>query len=116
MLVFRWCVSQRPASVAVAASAALVQRIAGSVGASVLVNVSLSVDGVEKWRWSVSRSVCWWIAPNWGIMILYWNCSVHATHTAHCGTSLRASHREGLCSAVHARKRCSHAHSSVVLG
>ena len=39
--------------------------------------------------------------PGWGIDT-YQNCSVHATHTAHCGASLRASHREGLCAAVHA--------------
>ena len=32
----------------------------------------------------------------------YQNCSVHAIHTAHCGASLRVSHREGLCAAVHA--------------
>ena len=39
--------------------------------------------------------------PGWGIDT-YQNCSVHATHTAHCGASLRVSHREGLCAAVHA--------------
>ena len=39
--------------------------------------------------------------PGWGIDT-YQNCSVHAAHTALCGASLRVSHREGLCVAVHA--------------
>jgi len=37
--------------------------------------------------------------PGWGIDI-YQNCSVRATHTAYCGTSLRVRHRDAHSSGV----------------
>ena len=49
------------------------------------------------------------------------NCSVHATHTTHCGTSLRASRRKGLCggarvsgAAMHINTPAWHEHANVI--